>query len=206
MTSQSVVIYSSWLLASCATARPHSFNKRLSRCNIKTNPGLIASMVQQMFGLHLSLCGLLVVTFFPQGSQGIKCENGWFPYERSCYGYFQDKVTWNEAELECLSQGAESHLASILNEKEMNAVSNSLQHLFKIETPIWIGLYDKGGTHRRWRWIDLSAVNYAPWGKNEPNNKNGKEDCAAMRPTNLTQWNDENCNMRYNYLCKITKS
>ncbi|XP_067324625.1 regenerating islet-derived protein 4-like [Anolis sagrei] len=184
------------------------FNKRISRHIIKTNPGFYCqhSMVHQMFYLHLSVCGLLVVSFFPKGSLGIKCENGWFPYERSCYAYFQEKVNWHEAEMECLSHGAESHLASILNEKEMHAVSNALLHIFKIDAPVWIGLYNKGGTLKRWRWIDLSAVNYIPWSPHEPNNKDGKEDCVAMTPKDLAKWNDENCDMKFNYLCKIIKT
>ncbi|XP_042323663.1 regenerating islet-derived protein 4-like [Sceloporus undulatus] len=154
---------------------------------------------------HFSLLGLLFISFFPQGSQGIKCQSGWFQHDRNCYGYFPERLNWNHAEIECMSYGRNSHLASILHDREMDAVAVGLKTFFKLNGPVWIGLYNIGTKRwKNWRWIDMAAFDYLPWGYSGYNRLKGKGDCGAMPHWNLRAWKLMNCRMAQAYLCKMT--
>ncbi|XP_060545291.1 C-type lectin lectoxin-Thr1-like [Pantherophis guttatus] len=42
--------------------------------------------------------GFLVASFFIQGLEAVSCPLNWFLYEQHCYGFFENKLTWNNAE------------------------------------------------------------------------------------------------------------
>ncbi|KAL6044255.1 hypothetical protein STEG23_019935, partial [Scotinomys teguina] len=69
------------------------------------------------------------------------CPPGWFYYKSHCYGYFRKLRSWSQAELKCQSYGNGSHLASVLNQNEVNVIS---RHIFGYQRnlPVWIGLHD----------------------------------------------------------------
>jgi hypothetical protein len=70
------------------------------------------------------------------------------------------------------------------------------------EDRIWIGANDliKEG---KWTWIsDHSTINYTNWGKGEPNNYNGNEDCGVIHTRPVFTWNDVPCSHAYGYICE----
>nr|XP_060635657.1 regenerating islet-derived protein 4-like [Anolis sagrei ordinatus] len=151
---------------------------------------------------HFSILSLLFIFTFLPGSQGMKCKSGWFPYEQHCYGYFPQQETWNHAETECMSYGTESHLASIFSRREMDTVATWLTTNFVIEEPIWIGLYNVGSMHKkRWRWSDMSSVNYIPWSLSKSNQPKG--DCVEMPRVDFSAWEVQDCAESRAYLCKV---
>ncbi|KAF3697764.1 C-type mannose receptor 2 [Channa argus] len=79
---------------------------------------------------------------------------------------------------------------------DMMSVHNSTQ----CQQEAWIGLY-KHPENRRWHW-SLPGVEFSDnktiWDQGEPNNKNGKENCALMK--NYT-WKDFPCNDHYGFIC-----
>ena len=50
----------------------------------------------------------------------------------------------------------------------------------------------------------FSKGNYYNWGNNEPNNKNGNEDCVILSTRNNI-WNDAPCTGTFAYICKKGK-
>ncbi|XP_060544631.1 snaclec flavocetin-A subunit beta-like [Pantherophis guttatus] len=85
--------------------------------------------------------GFLVASFFIQGLEAVSCPLNWFLYEQHCYGFFENKLTWNDAETECSSHGKHAHLASILSKREMDTISSALLTGYEKLFKIWIGLY-----------------------------------------------------------------
>jgi len=85
----------------------------------------------------------------------------------------------------------------------------------------WIGLSDQE-KEDEWIWTDGSLlVNYTNWGKNNPNNKNGNQNCAHIvkgtfkrtweyksvswsytKGYNAGEWNDLECYAQLGYICE----
>ena len=87
--------------------------------------------------------------------------------------------SWTAAEAEAVADGG--HLASIHSLADNTLLANN----FVIDTPVWLGLYDKtfdaGGTHAsNFVWSDGTAVNMTDWQNAEPNNSGGNEFYTAM--------------------------
>jgi len=99
----------------------------------------------------------------------------------------------SEARADCVSRGGD--LASIVNEKEPGA----LKVKFNIKGKYWIGLDDRE-TEGTWVWSNGDEFEYQNWGRGEPNNWGGNEDCVASYKSG--KWNDENCDGHYKYICK----
>ncbi|XP_026581859.1 regenerating islet-derived protein 4-like, partial [Pseudonaja textilis] len=84
--------------------------------------------------------------FPPTGLEAVSCPNRWFLFEQNCYGFFETKLSWNDAETECTSFGNKAHLASILTKREMDTISSSLLTNYAESFRVWIGMYKiRGG-------------------------------------------------------------
>ncbi|XP_052871678.1 sushi, von Willebrand factor type A, EGF and pentraxin domain-containing protein 1 [Anopheles cruzii] len=69
---------------------------------------------------------------------------------------------------------------------------------------VWIGAQKEPGiTSRTWKWVDGSTVNKPTWGKDQPNNYNGEQNCVVLDGGRNWLWNDVGCNLDYlNYICQ----
>ncbi|XP_066274309.1 uncharacterized protein [Branchiostoma lanceolatum] len=68
----------------------------------------------------------------------------------------------------------------------------------------WVGLTD-ANSEGRWVFEDgqtLKSSGYANWGRREPNNADGNEDCAEVLSTR-SLWNDVPCNSTKEFTCQI---
>lgn len=57
-------------------------------------------------------------------------------------------------------------------------------------------------------WSDGTPLSHTNWGRGEPNNHEGREECVEMvSSTNGTfsWWNDLNCDAHQDWICMITK-
>uniref|UniRef100_A0A670ZMV3 C-type lectin domain-containing protein n=1 Tax=Pseudonaja textilis TaxID=8673 RepID=A0A670ZMV3_PSETE len=70
------------------------------------------------------------------------CAREWLQYQGNCYGYFEAKKTWTEAEIECQSYHRGAHLASILTLAETLVVANHIMSYQIKPSNVWIGLHD----------------------------------------------------------------
>ncbi|XP_049340371.1 galactose-specific lectin nattectin [Astyanax mexicanus] len=130
----------------------------------------------------------------------------YFPSEWSAYGirkfkFFETKLTWADAEAECLKHGG--NLASIHGSEENAFILNLIKKGAGSILRTWIGGHDtvKEG---RWFWSDGSKMNFQNWGKNEPNNHLLGEDCLEIIYGDDLKWNDIPCSSTRSFVCART--
>ena len=122
----------------------------------------------------------------------------------SCLVFVSTPVTYVNAKAACTAMNA--HLAVL-----KTAALDTFAEQFIGTTNTWIGLSDRA-TEMTFVWDDGSALVFANWGLNEPNNGGNtyQEDCviiAGMRSTK--QWDDRPCDAtevptsgNFAYLCQ----
>uniref|UniRef100_A0A667XEC2 C-type lectin domain-containing protein n=1 Tax=Myripristis murdjan TaxID=586833 RepID=A0A667XEC2_9TELE len=125
------------------------------------------------------------------------CPQGWEKFGCSCYYISSGWKTWNESRDDCANKGA--HLV-IINSREEQAFLN------KFAVRAWIGLSD-GEDEGKWKWVDGSPlVGEGFWQNGEPNDENGREDCAELI-SGVGEWNDMPCMHRQRWICeKVIKN
>lgn len=153
--------------------------------------------------LLLFLFGLALAAVPPSADHQLKLQRGkcplfWFSFNGRCYKYISTRATWADAELYCVSVGA--NLVSIHSVDEENFIKRLIGNFDHTYGLTWIGLSDlhKEG---RWMWSDGSPVDFAYWKDKEPNNQNGKEHCAHGMFGQGLQWNDGPCSLTYTSVC-----
>uniref|UniRef100_A0A182FK45 Sushi, von Willebrand factor type A, EGF and pentraxin domain-containing protein 1 n=1 Tax=Anopheles albimanus TaxID=7167 RepID=A0A182FK45_ANOAL len=69
---------------------------------------------------------------------------------------------------------------------------------------VWIGAQKEPGiTSRTWKWVNGDTVSKPTWGKDQPNNYNGEQNCVVLDGGRNWLWNDVGCNLDYlNYICQ----
>ncbi|XP_070610648.1 regenerating islet-derived protein 4-like [Erythrolamprus reginae] len=152
---------------------------------------------------HLPFWGFLVASFFIQDLEAVSCPVSWHLFEQHCYGFFAEKLSWSDAETECTSYGRKSHLASILNEREMDSIASSLLTNQKERFRVWIGLYKLKGSRNRVRWVDASVVEYLPWAPRQPSSCQDRQNCIELYADDYRAWNDQYCDVKQAYICKM---
>ncbi|XP_018565850.1 sushi, von Willebrand factor type A, EGF and pentraxin domain-containing protein 1 [Anoplophora glabripennis] len=73
---------------------------------------------------------------------------------------------------------------------------------------VWIGAQKEPGlTSRTWKWVNGDLVQRPAWGKDQPNNYNGEQNCVVLDGGRGWLWNDVGCNLDYLYwICQHTPS
>ncbi|XP_060943427.1 lactose-binding lectin l-2-like [Limanda limanda] len=117
------------------------------------------------------------------------CPSFWSSFNNRCYKYVATPMTWANAELYCLSQGA--NLVSIHSLDEQNFVKVLIKSFDIVAGRTWIGLNDlhKEG---KWMWSDGSALDFTFWSPGQPDNR-GNEDCVQTNYNAAKKWNDKDC-------------
>ncbi|XP_058831094.1 sushi, von Willebrand factor type A, EGF and pentraxin domain-containing protein 1 [Topomyia yanbarensis] len=69
---------------------------------------------------------------------------------------------------------------------------------------VWIGAQKEPGiTARTWKWVNGDTVLKPTWGKDQPNNYNGEQNCVVLDGGRNWLWNDVGCNLDYlNFICQ----
>ncbi|XP_026576415.1 C-type lectin-like [Pseudonaja textilis] len=152
---------------------------------------------------YFSLCflGLLIANPFLE-AEADTCAREWLQNQGNCYAYFDHKLTWQEAEIECQSYGRGAHLTSILTKAETLLVAEHISTYQQELSNVWIGLQDVRQTGK-WRWADESTYNYKAWMKSQPDNYGNAEHCVELGlSTGFKEWNDSPCQKLNAYICK----
>uniref|UniRef100_UPI000D314103 C-type lectin domain family 10 member A-like n=1 Tax=Maylandia zebra TaxID=106582 RepID=UPI000D314103 len=92
--------------------------------------------------------------------------------------------------MDCRARGADLVVIECAKEQEF------LTRLTK--RPTWIGLHDEEEEEGKWKWVDGTPVNLKYWANRQPDNgdgdpRYGEEDCAHIRTSDSTLWNDASC-------------
>ena len=105
--------------------------------------------------------------------------------------------SWAAARSFCQSYGGD--LVRIESAEENVRVAEMLVRRFQEPSRAWMGYSD---TQREgiFEWVTPVDRLYTNWANREPNNANNNEDCAHW--TDLSQWNDANCNQPRGFVCE----
>lgn len=122
-------------------------------------------------------------------------------FQSSCYSAVKKRVTWRTVNDECMSLGGK--LAEIESAEERDHVKKIADVSDLIE--LWLGGTDTDN-EGVWKWVSSgSAFNFTDWGKGEPNDALGGEDCFTMVKAQGWTWNDDNCDRELNgALCEFS--
>ncbi|XP_061438625.1 C-type lectin-like [Rhineura floridana] len=130
---------------------------------LATVPVAVSVQMDSISCFHLSVLGLLITNFFLQGTgDSLSCPSGWLRFQKTCYGVFNTRLSWQDAENACQKYGEGGHLSSILTEVEAVLISRHIMDKRLSSEGIWIGLHDPR-RNRKWKWTDFSTVSYLPW-------------------------------------------
>ncbi|XP_058475349.1 lactose-binding lectin l-2-like [Solea solea] len=158
--------------------------------------------------LFLFLFPLALGAVSPSGELEVKllrgsCPSFWFSFDGRCYKYVSTQLSWADAELYCVSQGA--NLVSIHSEGENNFVRSLVRNFDHAEGLTWIGLTD---AHKEgnWMWSDGSAVKFTFWNSGQPDNYRGTEHCVHINYGTPKRWNDVTCTHTYPSVCATRKA
>ncbi|XP_061598331.1 lymphocyte antigen 75-like [Cololabis saira] len=126
------------------------------------------------------------------------CPMFWYNFNDRCYKYVATRMNWANAELHCLSQGA--NLVSIHSQNEENFVKSLIKNFDHFEGETWIGLTD-AQQDGSWFWSDGSKLSFSNWNSGEPNGW-WKETCVNTNWDTPKNWNDISCSGEYAFVCK----
>ncbi|XP_068564068.1 lactose-binding lectin l-2-like [Cebidichthys violaceus] len=153
--------------------------------------------------LFLFLFGLALGAVCPSDEPQAKllrgnCPMFWYSFNNRCYKYVATRMTWADAELFCVSQGA--NLVSIHSLEEQKFTKALIKNFDHVEGRTWIGLSD---IHKesRWMWSDGCRVNFVFWNRGEPSNYRGLEHCVHNNYDKERKWNDGQCSDTYPSVC-----
>ncbi|KAL7382488.1 hypothetical protein ABVT39_023298 [Epinephelus coioides] len=148
----------------------------------------------------LSLLLLFGLALGAVSSPDVKLQRGncpmfWYSFNGRCYKYISTRFTWADAELHCVSEGA--NLVSIHSQDEENFVRSLVSNFDPVQGSTWIGLSD---TQRegRWMWSDGTAVDFTFWYSGMPN---GGDSQNCVHKNYATQWNDYQCSYGFPSVC-----
>ncbi|KAI5087693.1 CD209 antigen-like protein D isoform X1 [Silurus meridionalis] len=132
---------------------------------------------------------------------------GWVSFRSSLYFMSKENKTWTQSQDDCIKKNA--NLVIITSREEQDFIE-----LFRRGKPAWIGLNNQN-TERLFKWVDGTPLQTPFWWTQEPNNRNGDENCVETdyspedgRPVVdvLNTWNDNTCSAKKFWICEKTIS
>ncbi len=153
--------------------------------------------LQNPLGIDPALAEVSVQANIPEPH----CGPGEELWGASCYFYASDVQTWDRAEEECQSRGADWHLVALNSPAENIWVRSRTDALRDVQ----IGLNDQDseGAHE---WSNGSCRSYVNWDglTSQPNNSPpGSEQCVRMTAAAGERWEDTDCNNdQHLYVCE----
>ncbi|XP_078656974.1 uncharacterized protein LOC144903052 isoform X2 [Branchiostoma floridae x Branchiostoma belcheri] len=153
----------------------------------------------------LSAAVYIPVLFLAVPVSGTTCPNEYHQFRQVCYKLFlTPKSFTNSAEI-CQAGGG---TLAMPRDAGINAF---LLNLIAMHHPnnFWIGLDDQRN-EGQWTWVDGTALGagYAAWAPGEPNDMDGRQDCAYYWGARDYQWDDGQCNVfhRFSFICQVLLS
>ncbi|XP_046996037.1 sushi, von Willebrand factor type A, EGF and pentraxin domain-containing protein 1 [Schistocerca americana] len=171
----------------------------------------------QLVGVEgsLSVCEVEVFTpeeFSPERCGGSSGGDTVAAFDRRCYELGASRGSFAQARAACKAAGAGGDLAHGFGGAGRAAAFLTAQlerRRADLRTQlVWIGAQrEPGATSRTWRWVDGEVIERPAWGKDQPNNYNGEQNCVVLDGGRGWLWNDVGCNLDYlHWICQHTPS
>ncbi|XP_043954892.1 type-2 ice-structuring protein-like [Gambusia affinis] len=149
--------------------------------------------------LPLLLCGLMLLSSINKiNGLKTKCRNGWNLIHGRCFKYVPRRLTWAEAEKNCISMGG--NLASVHSSEEYHGIQWLIRCATHELRETWIGGSD-AAEEGSWTWSDGTLMTFTNWCPGEPNNLRGCQHCMQMNHSGKKCWDDNNCPSRQPSVC-----
>lgn len=123
------------------------------------------------------------------------------PASGACYMFFQEELSWADAQAACVQLGG--HLATATSQGE-NAVASQIA---PPSDDVWFGASD-ADSEGNFAWVTLEPFAFSHWRRGEPNDggEDG-EDCAVLEGDNNLPglgclWDDRPCEDGHSYICE----
>ncbi|XP_064004359.1 regenerating islet-derived protein 4 [Pogoniulus pusillus] len=147
--------------------------------------------------LLLGCLGLLQ----PAGARHIDyCPQGWSYYKSSCFKYFSQPQTWDEAERHCQASYTGAHLAWVEEPREAATLKRVISYYQRVQ-PVWLGLH-YGHESQAWQWA--SGARYSTSNGLAGNGAQGGTCGVLTHLSGFTVWSSTDCAQKHHYICKFT--
>ncbi|XP_072704430.1 C-type lectin domain family 17, member A-like [Ciconia boyciana] len=122
-----------------------------------------------------------------------KCSAGWKVFEKSCYSFSTERMSWSDAKEICADQGA--HLVIVNSEPEQNFLKDNINS----SSTYWLGVTDQleEGT---WVWTNGDRTSISYWNTWKENKDKDQKDCGSIGPDGI--WKDDRCSHSNHWICE----
>ncbi|XP_055682887.1 sushi, von Willebrand factor type A, EGF and pentraxin domain-containing protein 1 isoform X2 [Lutzomyia longipalpis] len=166
----------------------------------------------QLVGVEgsLSLCEVEVFTndeFSPErcAAPDLSADTILATFSRTCYEFHVTRgESFEKARKICQSHGGDL-IHSFRGPTHEYILSELDRRKADLRTQlVWIGAQKEPGiTSRVWKWVNGDVVLKPAWGKDQPNNYNGEQNCVVLDGGRNWLWNDVGCNLDYlHFICQ----
>ncbi|NXV90921.1 REG4 protein, partial [Calonectris borealis] len=128
------------------------------------------------------------------------CPEGWSYYKLSCFRYFSQLQSWDEAERQCQANHAGAHLAWVEEPREAATLQKIISYYQRVR-PVWLGLRYRHES-QAWQWVTGDKH-----GVTSGLARNGAHEGTCGMLTHLsgfTVWSGAKCTQQHPYICKFT--
>ncbi|NWV16319.1 REG4 protein, partial [Origma solitaria] len=153
------------------------------------------------------------------------CPDGWYYYKLSCFKYFLDPLTWDEAERQCQTVQEGAHLAWVEEAQEAATLGRAVSYYQRVQ-PVWIGLQHSKevswGRQGRWglgdsramplnhplpaqrqAWQWTSGNDYSVSNGMPGNGARGGSCAMLTHHSGFSLWSSAYCSQKHPYICKF---
>lgn len=127
------------------------------------------------------------------------CDDGWIPFNKSCYLVVKETKVFNHAERNCVIHAA--HLISIESKEENKKIVSFVQNYIGKpgKVRIWLGM-ERLTSDSSLHWVDNKPINFVNWAPGEPDQTG-----ACVQMIQKGWWEDSSCLQNLSYICKKGK-
>ncbi|XP_022108306.1 macrophage mannose receptor 1-like [Acanthaster planci] len=150
-------------------------------------------------------CSFLSISSPPDTGE---CQAGWLKVDNKCYRYFEDEMTFIEAQISCESKAIGGNLAAITYGGLQEILTYAMRGFAR---DVWIGLQDTFNS-RDFKWTTGDALVYTNWAPGQPDgyldffdDSLDRNDCAKMIADSVSPglWDDVSCSStKLPYFCE----
>ncbi|KAK2862823.1 hypothetical protein Q5P01_002356 [Channa striata] len=155
----------------------------------------------KMLTVSLLICAMMALSRAAGEIHLVKesttCPSGWTDFNGRCFLYVATKMTWADAERNCLSRGG--NLASVHSVDEYQFIQTMIRNLTGSYPVTWLGGTD-AQQEGSWFWSDGTAFEFTYWSQEQPDNHRSAH-CMLMNFGDERKFDDQPCSYTREFVC-----